>query len=93
MGRSIAKWFVNHGARYIVIASRSGAENQKVQDLVRELQVFGATVAIKKCDVSVRSQVEELFEECSRTMPPIKGVLHGSAVFQVCFLVPFHKDI
>lgn len=76
-----------------MIASRSGAENQKVQDLVRELEISGATVAIKKCDVSVRPQVEELCEECSRTMPPIKGVLHGSAVFQVCYLVPFHEDI
>lgn len=76
-----------------MIASRSGAENQKVQDLVRELQVSGATVAIQKCDVSVRSQVEKLFEECSRTMPPIKGVLHGSAVFQVYHLVSFHEDI
>jgi NAD(P)-dependent dehydrogenase (short-subunit alcohol dehydrogenase family) len=66
-----------------VIASRSGTANEKVQDLVRELQILGATVAVRKCDVSVRSQVEKLFEECSQTMPPIKGVLHGSAVFQV----------
>lgn len=74
-----------------MIASRSGAENQKVQDLVHELQTSGVTVAINKCDVSDKSQVEKLFEEYSHTMPPIKGVLHGSAVFQVYPPVPFHE--
>lgn len=83
MGQSITRWLVGQGAKNIILTSRSGFDNQDVRDLVHELENLGAKIAVLKCDISNRSQVEQLVEECSATMPPIKGVIHGSAVFHV----------
>lgn len=79
----MTKWLVGQGAKNIILTSRSGLDNQDVRDLVHELEALGARIAVLKCDISNRSSVEKLAEECSTLMPPIKGVIHGSAVFQV----------
>ena len=83
MGQSITRWLVGQGAKNIILTSRSGFDNPGVHDLVLELSDLGAKIAVLKCDISDRGQVERLAEECSATMPPIKGVIHGAAVFQV----------
>ena len=74
---------MGQGAKNIILTSRSGFDNPGVHDLVLELSDLGAKIAVLKCDISDRGQVERLAEECSATMPPIKGVIHGAAVFQV----------
>ncbi len=79
---------MGQGAKNLILTSRSGLDNQDVQDLVHELEDLGARIAVLKCDISSRSSVEGLAEECSRLMPPIKGVIHGSAVFQVNSTLP-----
>lgn len=83
VGQSLTRWLVGQGAKNIILTSRSGLDNQDVRDLVHELENLGARIAVLKCDISNSSQVEALAEECSATMPPIKGVIHGSAVFHV----------
>nr|AEJ54468.1 reducing polyketide synthase [Dolichousnea longissima]AEJ54469.1 reducing polyketide synthase [Dolichousnea longissima] len=46
-----------------------------------------------QCDISDRSSVEELAGKCSTLMPPIKGVIHGSAIFKnVLFETSTHSD-
>ena len=82
IGQSITRWLVGQGAKNIIFTSRSGLDGQGVRDLVHELEDLGARIAVLKCDVSNRGQVERLAEECSATMPPIKGLIHGSAVFR-----------
>ena len=83
MGQSITRWLVGQGTKNIILTSRSGLDNQDVRDLVQELEALGTKIAVLKCDVSDRDQVARLAEECAVTMPPIKGVIHASAVFQV----------
>lgn len=86
--QSITRWLVGQGAKNIILTSRSGLDGQGARDLVHELEDLGARIAVLKCDVSNRSQVEKLAEECSAIMPPIKGLIHGSAVFQVIIFPP-----
>ena len=88
MGQSITRWLVGQGTKNIILTSRSGLDNQDVRDLVKELEALGTKIAVLKCDVSDRDQVARLAEECSATMPPIKGVIHASAVFQVSTCLP-----
>lgn len=90
VGQALTKWLVRQGVMNIILTSRSGLDNQDVRDLVQELEVLGAKIAVLKCDISNRSSVERLAEECSRLMPPVKGVIHGSAVFQVSKPSPPH---
>lgn len=91
VGQSITRWLVGQGAKNIILTSRNGLENQGVQGLVHELGNLGAKIAVLRCDISDRSQVESLAKECAATMPTIKGVIHGSAVFQVSNITPSSK--
>ena len=84
LGRSTARWLVYHGARNIILASRSGSSNQKVQNLVAELGHAGAKVVVYKCDVAEKNQLKSLVEEsAAQRMPPIRGVIHGVMVLRV----------
>ena len=78
LGRSITRWLAREGARHIILASRSGKSQERVQELVEELKEKGVNVVVAKCDVADRAQVQKLVLECQATLPPIKGVFHGA---------------
>ena len=90
MGLAITKWLIGQGAKNIILASRSGLDNPEVQNSVHEMENLGAKIAVLKCDVSDRCSVEKLAQECSTIMPPVKGIIHGSAIFKASNLpLPF----
>ncbi|KAK7986880.1 Polyketide synthase [Apiospora saccharicola] len=81
LGRSMAKWMVAHGARHVVLVSRSGGNDKKVKKVIRESQQqHGATVVVKTCDVASEEAVQSLVSQCNATMPPICGVVHAAMV-------------
>ncbi|KAK9350529.1 hypothetical protein V1523DRAFT_428941 [Lipomyces doorenjongii] len=80
IGRAIALYMVEHGARNLIFASRSGASNEKARDCVAQLRARGANVAVFACDVSESADVDKVLEECARTMPPIRGLIHAAMV-------------
>ena len=83
LGRSMTRYLVRNGGKYIILASRSGITNLKVQSLVNELAGLGAKVVAYQCDVGQWDQVEKLVHESSKDMPPIRGVIHGAMVLHV----------
>lgn len=86
LGRSMAKWMVAHGARHIVLVSRSGGNDKKVKKVIREsAQQHGATVVVKTCDVASEQAVQLLVSQCAATMPAICGVVHAAMVLHVSF--------
>lgn len=78
LGRSIARWLAREGARYIVLASRSGTSQKGVQKLLEELRGKEVKVVVAKCDVADQAQVQKLISECQSILPPIKGEFHGA---------------
>lgn len=74
---------VEKGARNIVLISRSGNAKQNVKDLIRELGDMGAMVIAYKCDVGSKSDVNQMLKYASKTMPPVRGVVHGAMVLNV----------
>jgi hypothetical protein len=83
IGRSIAKWLVERGARNLVFLSRSGRITDSVERMKLELETAGCNVKIFTCDVSDNTRVEEVMEECKRDLPPIKGCIQASMVLKV----------
>ncbi|WP_405515795.1 SDR family NAD(P)-dependent oxidoreductase [Streptomyces canus] len=68
---SLARYLVaEHGARHLLVASRSG----RTPDWAAELP---ADVKVVACDVSDRAAVDALVESCS---PPLTGVFHLAGV-------------
>jgi NAD(P)-dependent dehydrogenase (short-subunit alcohol dehydrogenase family) len=83
LGRSIAKYMIEHGARHIVLLSRSGGGDDTIQQLQREVQRYDASVLVMKCDVSDVGQVQKLIEDCKSCLPPVCGVIHAAMVLRV----------
>ncbi|MCJ1384009.1 hypothetical protein MMC17_007124 [Xylographa soralifera] len=82
LGRSIAQWMADKGVKNLVFISRSGDKKEEARLVVEDLRASGVTASVFACDVSNKSQVRDILEECSRTLPPIKGVIQGAMVLQ-----------
>lgn len=75
LGRSIAQWLIEHGARSLIFLSRSGAHNPDAASFVTDLRAQGVQAGVYQCDVSNLRQLEETIATCSSTFPPIRGVI------------------
>lgn len=82
LGRSLAVLLVQNGARHLVFISRSGNTSSAGQKLVQELEAKGVTIRVFACDVSDESSMTKVVSECSRNLPPIKGVIQSAAVLR-----------
>ena len=77
LGRSLCRWMVNSGARYIALASR----NPELNGLwLNEMRKSGATVKVYKMDVTQMESVRAVHAAVSGTMPPIAGVCNAAMV-------------
>ncbi|KAF5606225.1 polyketide synthase [Fusarium subglutinans] len=82
LGRAIIRWMADRGAKHLIVPSRSGATSEAAAHLVAQLTSQGVNIAAPMCDVSIREDVTVMLEECSRTMPPIKGCINAAMVLQ-----------
>ena len=79
----MARWMVDHGARNLVLVSRSGTVAGKVKTLIDDLAAIGAKVIVKRCDVADSNSVHTLIHQEMAGMPEVKGVIHGAMVLKV----------
>src|SRR5512140_1738341 len=79
MGIQIAQWLVARGARHLVLVSRSGATATSPQ--IAALQASGADVRTLRADVSVRADMESVFEAIAASHFPLAGVIHAAGIF------------
>ncbi|KAK4038649.1 polyketide synthase [Parachaetomium inaequale] len=82
LGRSMTKYMIEHGARNIMLLSRSGGGEEMLQRLRQELQGYDANVAVVKCDAADETHVRRLIDDCQRALPPIVGVIHAAMVLR-----------
>lgn len=83
IGRSIANWMVERGARNLIFLSRSGSNSAAAQATVDDLTAKHCQVKVFACDVSDREGLSRVIQECKATMPPINGCVQGAMVLQV----------
>ncbi|XXH05413.1 hypothetical protein Hte_011839 [Hypoxylon texense] len=82
LGRAIMKWMADRGAKHFIVPSRSGSSKPVVAQVISELTKRGVNVVAPKCDVSSTESLAKVLEECSRTMPPVKGCINAAMVLQ-----------
>ncbi|KAI0181683.1 putative polyketide synthase [Hypoxylon sp. FL1284] len=80
LGRSMSRWLVGRGARYLILLSRSGPRTLEAAELLSEFEKMGVRAEAPPCDVSDREALRAVLASCSKTMPPIKGCIQASAV-------------
>lgn len=82
LGRAILMWMAERGARHLIVPSRSGASSKAAAQVVTELTARGVNIVAPKCDLSDEVSLRRILDECSRTMPPIKGCINAAMVLQ-----------
>ncbi len=85
IGRSATSWMVRNGAKNIVLVSRSDKISAKVAEVIQDAKELGATVILRRCDVSDKHEVESMVKEITAEMPPVRGVIHSAMVLDVSF--------
>ncbi|KAI1392973.1 uncharacterized protein F4822DRAFT_441708 [Hypoxylon trugodes] len=82
LGRAIMEWMAERGGKHFIVPSRSGNSKAAIAELISRLRKRGVEVLAPKCDVSSAESLGRILEECSHTMPPIKGCINAAMVLQ-----------
>lgn len=83
IGRSIARWMVNRGARHLVLLSRSGPSTEAAIEFLKELREQGACIETPLCDVTDAVALKAVVDRCGWTLPPLRGCIQASMIAKV----------
>ena len=81
LGRSLATWMAERGARYLIFLSRSAGVSEESKSLSDELESMGCSITMVKGGVDNIEDVKKAIEASTR---PIKGVFQLAMVQRVC---------
>ncbi|KAF4636598.1 hypothetical protein G7Y89_g1488 [Cudoniella acicularis] len=82
IGRSVARWMADAGARHLILLSRSGPHREEHFELLEELRGKGVNVLAPACDVSNREALLRTMQDWQKTMPPVRGCIQGAMVLK-----------
>lgn len=82
IGQAVCHWLADHGARHIIAMSRSAKIRGNTGGFIREMAKEGVEISLVACDVSNATALAQALDECSKSLPPIKGVIQGAMVLQ-----------
>lgn len=86
LGRAVATWMADQGARCLVLAGRSDS-SREVLALEQELAARGVRVVLERVDVARREEVQALLSRMAAQLPPLRGVVHAAGVLEDSLLV------
>lgn len=78
IGRSLCQWMAAHGARQLIVMSRSARQEDVAASLARE----GCRVRAVACDIADEARLREALRECA-DLPPVRGVIHAGMALKV----------
>ncbi|KAI1460694.1 hypothetical protein F4805DRAFT_372476 [Annulohypoxylon moriforme] len=92
---TLAIHLAQHGARHIIVSSRSGIDDEASARIVASCNFYGAEVVEAKGDIGNIESVRQLFKSAT---PKIAGVIQGAMVlrdkpFETMTLDDFHTSI
>ncbi|HXS47114.1 MAG TPA: SDR family NAD(P)-dependent oxidoreductase [Solirubrobacterales bacterium] len=80
-----------HGARHLLLVSRSGAEAEGATELRAELEKLGAEVRIESCDVADRDQLAKLIDSID-PKHSLGAVIHSAVVLDDGLLASLDRE-
>ena len=83
LGRSIVRWMVLRGAKFLILLSRSGARTDAAVKTVNELRLAGAHIETPACDISDAASLSAMLKDCATRTPPVRGCIQASMVLRV----------
>lgn len=84
LGRSIAHWLIDQGARNLILLSRSAGNVEKGGGaFVSELREAGCRVLAISCNVSIAGHLAKALRTCEdEGLPQVRGVIQGAMVLR-----------
>lgn len=82
IGQSICYWMAKHGAKNLIVISRSAAAQGKASPVLSELSQLGCRVRTVGCDIANDCDLAKALWLSSTDMPPIRGVIQGTMVLR-----------
>ena len=79
LGRVVATWMAEQGARHLVLMGR-GAASASAQETLDALRAAGTEVIVAHGDVARADQVAAVLESIAESMPPLRGVVHAAGI-------------
>jgi NADPH:quinone reductase-like Zn-dependent oxidoreductase len=86
LGLEIVQWMVSQGAKHLCIISRRGLVDESAKTVVADLQSQGVEIVTPACDINDKKTLEETMSSTLSGMPPVRGCIQASAVFNVSFM-------
>ncbi|WP_417736575.1 thioester reductase domain-containing protein [Rosistilla oblonga] len=91
-GLEHAKFMARHGARHLVLMSRSGARDEAAIADIERLRASGINVVDARGDVTCPDDVRRVVDEITATLPPLRGVIHSAMVLDDEFIVELNDQ-
>ena len=91
VGAAVAEWMAENGAGHLVLVSRRQAGAAEIE-VLRRVRAKGAMVEHHRTDILDLAQVRQLVSEITRTMPPLRGVMHAAAVIDDALVTNLTPD-
>ncbi|MGS1076092.1 SDR family NAD(P)-dependent oxidoreductase [Burkholderia glumae] len=76
LGREAARWLVEHGARHLMLTSRT--RSTALDSLLEYLSAHGVRCGWTPADIGAEADVDSLFAALADDWPPLRGVLHAA---------------
>ncbi|KAK6858910.1 Highly reducing polyketide synthase ACRTS2 [Apiospora arundinis] len=86
LGRSLATWMVEQGAKNIVLLGRSGSSSPEVARLLEHYKGTNVCLRAVACDVASREDVMHASQAIA-DLPRVAGVIHGALYLRDAFLM------
>jgi acyl transferase domain-containing protein/acyl-CoA synthetase (AMP-forming)/AMP-acid ligase II/NADPH:quinone reductase-like Zn-dependent oxidoreductase/acyl carrier protein len=77
IGRAVAAWMAEQGARHLVLMGR-GPASKSAQKTLDALRAEGTEVVVARGDVARADQLAAVLESINASMPPLRGVVHAA---------------
>ena len=92
LGRAIAYWMVQQGARHIVFTSQPGTTPPEAQKFIAELHKLSAKTMAFACEISKVSELQNVLTAVDKEFAPVKGIITCAMQLQVFIhLVPHSR--
>ncbi|MTJ80856.1 MAG: SDR family NAD(P)-dependent oxidoreductase [Telmatospirillum sp.] len=91
VGRSLARWMVDQGARHLVLLSR-GAGSDEARAFCASLSGPGTLVEARACDVTDEAALSGELDRLRARGRPIRGVIHAAMVLDDGLIPQLDRD-
>ncbi|KAJ5412660.1 uncharacterized protein N7487_007019 [Penicillium crustosum] len=82
IGREVALWMAQNGAKSLIFVNRSGLSKHQSQVTVKNLVEKGIQVTTRACDISDETEVQQMLHDLSYCALPIRGLIQAAMVLK-----------